>query len=159
VRERDIKIGGEGGGNCQRWMRFLGFRNTKLRKGYCTDDHNRKDIITYRDTVFLPQMQTYVDKMQHYEGPEMTTIILPIIPPTVKLGDRRVVMITHDKSTFYSNEGKTMMWMENGKQKLLPKNKGESLMISGFVCDCHGFMSNDLLGDDLIQSYQFLKAV
>jgi hypothetical protein len=51
-----------------------------------------------------------------------------------------------------------MMWMENEKQKLLPKNKGESLMISGFVCDCHGFMSNDLLGDDLILSYQFFKA-
>ena len=34
------------------------------------------------------------------------------------------------------------MWMENGKNKLLPKTRGTSIMVSGFCCDCHGFFSD-----------------
>ena len=30
--------------------------------------------------------------------------------------------------------------MENGKKKILLKSKGTSIMISGLVCKCHGFM-------------------
>jgi hypothetical protein len=33
-----------------------------------------------------------------------------------------------------------MMWMENGKSKILPKTMGTSIMVSGFICACHGFM-------------------
>ena len=29
------------------------------------------------------------------------------------------------------------MWMENGKNKLLPKCKGTLLKVSGYSCDCH----------------------
>ena len=36
-----------------------------------------------------------------------------------------------------------MMWMENGKNKLLPKTKGTSIMVSGFCCDCCGFFSDE----------------
>ena len=32
--------------------------------------------------------------------------------------------------------------MENRKEKILPKSKGQSLMISGFICQCHGFMKS-----------------
>jgi hypothetical protein len=30
------------------------------------------------------------------------------------LGKKRVVLLTHDESTFYSNECKQIVWMENG---------------------------------------------
>ena len=36
--------------------------------------------------------------------------------------------------------------MENGEKKLLPKSKGQSIMISGFMCACHGFMSAEIDG-------------
>jgi hypothetical protein len=74
--------------------------------------------------------------MVHYDSK------LTPIEPTLAEGERKLVLITHDESTFYCNEGKKFFWLENGKRKILPKSKGQSLMISGFVCNCHGFMSN-----------------
>lgn len=74
------------------------------------------------------------------------------IPPTLRLNQKRVVLITHDECTFYCNEGKKFFWMENRKKKLLPKSKGKSIMLSGFVCPCHGFMSATINGE-VINSY------
>jgi hypothetical protein len=75
------------------------------------------------------------------------------IQPELKVGEKRVVFITHDETTCYCCEGKRLMWMENGKKKILPKTKGTSVMISGFTCKCHGFMS--LNG---VKSYQLFEA-
>ena len=44
--------------------------------------------------------------------------------PELVNDDSRVVLITHDESTSYCCEGKPMLWMENGRNKLLPKTKG-----------------------------------
>ncbi len=43
--------------------------------------------------------------------------------------------------------------MENGKKKLLPKAKGSSIMVSGFVSQCHGFMRATVDGNEL-KSYK-----
>lgn len=53
--------------------------------------------------------------------------------PILTGNEKRCVLITHDESTFYCNEGKKMFWMENKKKKLLPKSRGSSVMISGFM--------------------------
>ena len=60
-----------------RWMYFLGFQPKKQRKGYYTDNHNRDDVVDYRDKVFLPTMQDYERRMVHYDGIDMTTEIIP----------------------------------------------------------------------------------
>ena len=40
--------------------------------------------------------------------------------PELTTGEREVVLVTHDESTFYCNKGLKLFWMENGKKKLLP---------------------------------------
>lgn len=82
---------------------------------------------------------------------DMTTIIEPLLLPN----EREIVLITHDESTFYANDGKRVVWMENGKKKIRPKTVGTSIMISGFTCECHGFMHDDVLG---LKSYLTFKA-
>jgi hypothetical protein len=62
--------------------------------------------------------------------------------PALEEGEKEAVFIVHDESTFYCCEGQQMMWMEDGKSKILPKTKGTSIMVSGFICACHGFMSS-----------------
>jgi transposase len=116
-------------------MRVLKFELKLQQKGYYTDGHNRIDVTAYRDNTFLPRMVDLERRMREYSGPDMTDIK----EPALRQGERRVVVITHDESTFYCCEGKPMLWMENGKNKLLPKTKGTSIMVSGFICDCHGF--------------------
>ena len=132
-----------------RWMKYLGFHPKTQIKGYYTDGHNREDVTDYRDNVFLPLMVEYERRMNDYEGEDMETII----PPNLEVNEKKVVLITHDESTFYCCEGKSIMWMENGKNKLLPKTNGASLMVSGFCCDCHGFFSQ---GE--IKSFQLFEA-
>ena len=62
------------------------------------------------------------------------------------LVENEIVYIVHEEATFYCNAG---FWMENGKKKLLPKAKGSSIMVSGFVSQCHGFMRATVDGNEL----------
>ncbi len=135
----------------RRWMIFLGFTAGTIHKGYYTDNHNRKDVVNYRDNVFLPQMLLYESRLKLYNGDQMTEVT----NPSLNNGDKQVVLITHDESTFYANDGNKIIWMEGGKKKMRPKSVGSSVMLSGFVCDCHGFMCDDV---NRQQSYVQFKA-
>ena len=73
------------------------------------------------------------------------------------LVEKEIVYIVHYEAAFYCNEGKKWFWMENGKKKLLPKAKGSSIMVSGFVCQCHGFMRATVDGNEL-KSYKLFYA-
>jgi len=53
--------------------------------------------------------------------------------PTYLQGEKPLVLVTHDESTFNANDGKRKMWMEDGKQPLRPKGKGKGIMVSGFL--------------------------
>lgn len=102
----------------RRWMIYLGFKCSKQGKGYYTDGHNRPDVTEYR-IKFLDEMEVYEGRMMKFSGTEMTDEEAP----TLAEDEKRVVFITHDESTFYCNEGKALIWMENGKKKILPKSK------------------------------------
>ena len=94
------------------WMRYLGFSPTKLCKSYYTDEHERPDNVDYRDSIFLPKVADYEKRMAHYilNTDGTTSVKMPVLAP----GEKRIVMVTHDESTFYSNECKNFVWMENG---------------------------------------------
>lgn len=84
----------------------------KLSKSYYTDEHNRKDNVDYRDDIFLPRMKEYESKMSKWVLDGNGNPVK--IPPNLKAGEKEIVLITHDESTFYSNECKSVVWMENG---------------------------------------------
>ena len=96
----------------RRWMITLGFSLVKMSKSYYTDEHNRKDNVEYRDLTFLPRMNEYERRMSKWEIDGKGNPVK--IPPDLKPGEKEVVLITHDESTFYSNECKQVVWMENG---------------------------------------------
>ena len=81
----------------------------------------------YRDEAFLPQMLQYERRMMNFEGENMDVECPPLLD-----GECHVVLITHDETTCYCCEGKAFMWMEDGKNKLLPKTKGTSMLGHGF---------------------------
>ena len=143
----------------RRWMRSLYYCLTPTSKGYYTDNHNRVDVIKYRDEIFLPLMAQYESRMIPYKGDTMEIDTENL--PELKQGEKYCVLCTHDESTFYSNEGKKEIWTLNGVKSLKPKGKGQSLMISGFVCQCHGFMKGAVNVDGVVKelsSFQLFKA-
>ena len=135
-------------------MEILGFENRRLTKSYYTDGHEREDIVKYRDEYFLPRMAELTKRSVTYVTVE-DELIAEI--PINSNGEKVVVIITHDEMTVYSNECKSCVWMENGKQKMVKKTKGKSIMVSGFCCDCHGFFSGEVDGVYL-KSYEFFEA-
>ena len=137
-----------------RWMRFLGFAQVKASKGWFTDGHERDDVVQERK-AFLELMETLEPRMRKYADDKVSGKMMKELIPVCT--DKEVVMITHDESTFYANQGKKMFWMENGKKKLLPKSDGQSIMVSGFQCFCHGFMSTEIEGN-ILRSYQIFYA-
>ena len=126
----------------RRWMHYLGYSLCKKKKGYYTDGHNREDVVKYRDEVFLKEMEMYEPRMKDYDGEEMKE--KERTGDSLLLNDEiEIIDIWQDESTFYANDGKGMVWMANGTNKLRPKSLGSSLMISGLTCRCHGFCKND----------------
>ena len=138
----------------ERWMHYLNFSMCTATKGYYTDDHNRADVVKYRDGEFLPAMETYERRFYTYSGDDMS---IKTPPTNLKEGEKPLVLITHDESTLYANDGKKFMWTESKKKVLLPKSNGTSIMISGFVCECHGFMKGIIDGTEL-KSYKLFEA-
>jgi len=49
-----------------------------------------------------------------------------------------VVQVTHDESCCHAHDGKKTMWLQVGEQLLRKKGDGKSIMVSGFMCPCHG---------------------
>ncbi|OAD68317.1 hypothetical protein PHYBLDRAFT_173319 [Phycomyces blakesleeanus NRRL 1555(-)] len=58
--------------------------------------------------------------------------------PQLSTDEVEHVLVTHDESTFYSNDGKEAMWLVEGENPIRKKSPGMSLMISEFKCISHG---------------------
>lgn len=56
-------------------------------------------------------------------------------------GDKRHILITHDYSTFYANDGKLYFWKPEGQEWLRPKSRGKGIMISNFLTAVTGRLS------------------
>ena len=92
------------------------------------DGHERADVIEYRNHVFLPRWQQYLPRMVTFlENGSWS------IPDTLPAGEKPLVLITHDESTFNANDGKRQLWVKDRKQPLRPKSRGKGIMVSGFL--------------------------
>ena len=92
------------------------------------DGHDRSDVVRYRQEVFSPAF----NKIRPFPATwdEEGHMIMPQnLPP----GQKPLVLVTHDESTFSANDGKRRLWMENGKKPLRPNAWGKGLMVSEFL--------------------------
>jgi len=99
----------------QRWLVKLGWRNTRMKKGVYMDGHEREDVKKYRMEKFLPKMAEYEEAMVKWiaVGSELKRED-PILGP----GERRIVPIFQDESSFHANEYKQSIWC--APETLLP---------------------------------------
>ena len=64
----------------------------------------------------------------------MKTCVLP----ELKDGEKEIVLITHDESIFRANDNQKYVGVGKHEQLLKPKGEGRGIMISDFLCQCHG---------------------
>ena len=157
VVEEALKFGP--GGNrirartARRWLKNLDILHGRYTKGVYIDGHEREDVVRYRNEVFLPQWRQHQRRFVVFEEDGSWK------PPSGLLeGEKPLVFITHDESTFNANDGKRQGWMIQGRQLLKPKGKGKRIMVSGFLTPGGRLRVPDHIPDsELLQDPQWVK--
>jgi len=130
--------------SCQRFLNMLGYNYTKSKKGVYIDGYEREDVKAYR-AVFVYRIFELEKLMTKYDGEDMTEET----KPELENGEKEHVLVVHDESLFYSNDGDSPMWIHPKHPPLRKKGKGRCIMISEFLCECHGRMEVVLDGAEL----------
>ena len=138
------------------WLQNIGFSFGRVHKGINIDGHEREDVVNYRQQ-FLVTFSKYRERMSQYkdgESKEMEQIIQPAFYGMLK----NVVLVVHDECIFYSNDGHSSVWhTDNGKKEIIPKGEGKCIMVSDFLCPCHGHLKLKVPAPDLI--YQEARVI
>jgi hypothetical protein len=85
----------------------LGWRNTRLKKGVYMDGHEREDVREYRNKKFLPLMAEYKKAMVKWN---LVNSELKHKDPILGSGEKRIVPVFQDESSFHVNEYKQNLW-------------------------------------------------
>ncbi|KIJ56331.1 hypothetical protein M422DRAFT_239552, partial [Sphaerobolus stellatus SS14] len=117
-----------------RWLVKLRWMKTTLKKGVYMDGHERKDVINYRQMVYLPKIAEYQNQMAKYKGPELKKI-----EPNLKDGEKEIIAVFQDESCCHANEFQTTAWMRPGVDQILQrKGRGRLIHISDFILESTG---------------------
>jgi hypothetical protein len=87
----------------QRWMKKLNYRWMNGPKGQFVDGHERDDVVSYRQNIFLPAWNNLKAKTRDWLKP--TSDLFPDAHYTV--------VWFHDESTFYANDRRRVRWVHN----------------------------------------------
>jgi hypothetical protein len=118
------------------WLTKLDFNFEVYRQGSTyVDGHERPDVVNHRNR-FVEVMEKWQRRMESYVGDQMEVVMAP----DLGLSESRVVLVTQDESIFQAHDGQRRIWQEKDKKTLRPKGEGASIMVSGFLCPCHGLL-------------------
>jgi hypothetical protein len=110
----------------RRWLSRLGLKFKDFTKDVYQDGHERADVVSYRNNVFLPAWRLHSPRFVIFDEDGSWTA------PDLQ-GSKPIVFITHDESTFNANDGQRRGWVAPGSQKIRPKGKGRGIMVSAFL--------------------------
>lgn len=113
------------------WLKELGFHYLDYTKGTYVDGHERDDVVAYRKQYLTELTQL---EAAYPSPPVPDDLPCPLPPP----GQKRLVIIDHDESTFYANDDESRAWGEPGSHYIKPKGKGSSIMVSDFIDELNG---------------------
>ncbi|CAG8646640.1 4909_t:CDS:2, partial [Paraglomus occultum] len=139
--------------NCCKILKSNKFYDTydEKKKDVFYDGHERSDVVQYRKE-WLKRMFNYKQLMKDYNGEMLDEIIEPQLQPDVD--EKEHVIVTHDESHFYANEGQRKLWIQDKEDVLRPKYQGRSIMVSDFLCACHGSLQ---LTDEQLEANPHVK--
>jgi len=115
----------------QRWLHKISCRYTQKKKGMYVDGHERDDVVEYRKKI-VERWKEYEKRFIIYDNDgniHSTPTGFPVPQRAFRL-----ILVTHDESTFYENDRRKLQWVSE-KTKAVAKKKGEgqSLMASDFL--------------------------
>ena len=119
----------------QRWLTKMEWRYSKMKNGMYIDGHERDDVVAYRHE-FVHRWAEYETRFQIWDDNGNP------LPQASNL--RRLILITHDESTFFQNDERKTCWNHQASQPTpKPKGEGQSLMVSDFLMAEWGHLCDD----------------
>ncbi|THU92285.1 hypothetical protein K435DRAFT_672399 [Dendrothele bispora CBS 962.96] len=125
----------------QRWFKKLDWRYGKKSRGMYIDGHEREDVVRYRND-FVQRWKEYEKRMVTFDKDGNPTMPNGFEVPQ---GPRfRLVLVTHDESTFYAHDRRKSVWW-HPSMDAVPERKGEgvSVMVSAFLTPDWGLLKDD----------------
>ena len=118
--------------SCSNWMIKLGYKYGMWKKGVYIDGHEREDVVEYRKRFCLEMME-YLKRMKFYSGDNMEKCC-----ERHDLENQEIVWVCHDESCYWANDDGGKGWSSEEYRDLHKKGRGKALMVSDFICPCHG---------------------
>ncbi|KAJ7712776.1 hypothetical protein B0H16DRAFT_1811966 [Mycena metata] len=131
IRKRSISVW-----TARRWLRRLDWRYGRRRNGMYIDGHEREDIVEYRTAFVKRWLEKYEPRMVEYDndGKAVKEPIGYVLTGKYKGQPFRLILVTHDESTFYAHDRRKVGWISSAdKGKPQPKGEGQSIMVSDFL--------------------------
>lgn len=116
-----------------KWLNCLGYKWKEVQKEVFFDGHERKDVIESWET-FLNKIKSLLPYLVEFS--KDGTMVSKKYSSNCAVGEpgkRPVIMITHDKSIFFANNGRKKVWTLNGQGILRLKGKKEEIIVSIFL--------------------------
>ena len=116
----------------RRWLSKLGWRYGRHKNGMYVDGHEQQDVVDYRQ-AFVLRFKEYERRFHAWDdaGNELPRPSGFAVPGAI--GRFRLILVTHDESTFYQNDQQKIYWGHPGGATPKPKGEGVSLMVSDFL--------------------------
>ena len=127
----------------------MGWHYGKKKKGMYIDGHEREDVVEYCKG-FVERWKGYEKRMVTYDNDGNASELPPgfEVPQT---GRFRLILVTHDESTFYAHDRRKFFWSHKSDPNA-PERKGEgpSLMISDMLTSEWGRLRD---GDEYVLNF------
>ena len=124
----------------RRWMLAIGYKYGMWKQDIYFDGHEREDVVAYRK-VFCQRWLMFFERMTTFGGDNMD-----VVCPPSDIMHSEIVWVTHDESVFYANDDGGKLWTHELHRDLPKKSRGRSVMVSDFLCPCHGRLYNTVDG-------------
>ncbi|KAG1853648.1 hypothetical protein F4604DRAFT_1933049 [Suillus subluteus] len=108
----------------QRWMFKLDYHWREEKKGQYVDGHERDDVVTYHQHVFLPIWKSFAHWLRNWREDD---IMMEEGDPDDHVRSCRVIIWFHDESTFYAHDRQEVRWVHL-TESAVPKPKGEGAL-------------------------------
>ncbi|KAG0123787.1 hypothetical protein HOY82DRAFT_618690 [Tuber indicum] len=111
----------------RRWLRRNGYNYTDVRKGVYIDGHEREDVVAYRERFVKVLEELWQFVVEFEDDGKMRE---KVYPNGCEVGGKKkpIIIITHDESTFSSNDSRRQTWVKQGSQIIRPKGRGQGIM-------------------------------
>lgn len=121
----------------RRWMYLEGFHYISHKKGLYFDGHDRPDVVTYQQDVFLPAMLAYRACLVRYTvgSPDEEEDIEP-----ANYVEQRLVLCPHDESTSQANDSHNKAWTFEDQHQLRKKGASRGLHTSAVITATVGYL-------------------